>query len=108
MIIVCPCLSWRMSYYEIMFLLFKVIIYISERTSIIWEISGDAASFRKTKVLVQLGKLRWGCAACLTLPNPTSGKICNLLSLMSAVKKETYHIQELCFRKDKLTLFHST
>ena len=45
-----------MSYYEMMFLLFKVIIYISERTSIIWEISGDAASFRKTKVLVQLGR----------------------------------------------------
>ena len=73
---VCPCLNWRMNYYEIMFLLFKVIICTSERTSIIWEISGDAASFRKTKVLVQLGrggegrgawclwKLRWGCAAC--------------------------------------------
>ena len=53
---VCPCLSWGINYYEIIFLLFKVIIHISERTFIIWEISGDAASFRKTKLLVQLGR----------------------------------------------------
>ena len=99
-----------------MFLLFKVIIYISARTSIIWEIFGNAASFRKTKVLVQLGRggglpLEITMGVCsmfpesLTLPQE---KICNLLSLMSALKKETHHIQELCFRKDKLTLFHST
>ena len=53
---VCPCLSWGVNYYKIIFLLFKVIIHISERTFIIWEISGDAASFRKTKLLVQLGR----------------------------------------------------
>ena len=52
---VCPFLSWRMNYYEIMFLGFKSYHIISE-CLLIWEISSDAAPVRKTKELVQRGR----------------------------------------------------
>ena len=93
----CSCLSWRMNYYEIMFLGF-IIIYISEWASIIWEISSDAVPLRKTRALVHRRRRegaggtsrnkRWGVCSMLpeslTLPQT---KIRNLPSLMSAFKR---------------------
>ena len=92
----------------------KVIIYISERASIIWEISSYAAPFRKTKVLVRGGgsggvvPLEITMRVCSILPESKPylrQKYVNRSPLCKLSRKKPYHIQELCFRKDNLTLF---
>ena len=96
MTVFCPCLSWRMNYYEIMFLGF-IIIYISEWSSIIWEISSDAVPLRKTRALVHRRRgegagvlLKITVGVCSMLPeslNLPQSKIRNLPSFVSAFKR---------------------
>ena len=108
--------SWRMNFYEIMFLVFKGYMYHIHQRVNLHNFSRDDAAFTENKDTGPTGEgvlLKITVGVCSMLPESLTlpqTKTRNSPCLTSAFKRRgterKYHIKEPCFRKDKLTLFH--